>query len=502
MSKEQEKGVRISRFRIGTGVLIQSVLMIMVVALINYLGYHYYLRVDLSRSQQFRLAMATKQTIRELKQPVKVIVYFSPSSMGPEVLIAKDVTNLLKELQFAAKKNMEIEYVDPMRNLARARELQAQYQFGANENIVILEYGGRTKFLQLAEMGDFDLVPMMGGGEPRVLAFRGEQVFTSALLGLLDPEERRIYFTTGHGEPIFVDEGPLSIFAQYAERLNASVQPLNLGATKVVPQDASVVVIPGPRFDFPPDQIRALEEYWKGDGRVLLLLNPDGDTPNLDGLAARLGVEPLPQRVLRTVPLGFAVGILRDVVGEYLPGNEVTKRLEGVNGYFPDPVQPLRLPEGGSSEEGGVLRALVRAQEDYWGETEFVTDENRGVRYDDGVDTGFPVILAAAVERAGIRDERVEVPAAKMVVVGNALFATNTGLSGPDGSVANLDFLMSSLNWLMDRSKLTGVVPKPPREFVFALSDAQVGRISLFTMILIPGGAALLGVLVWWRRRK
>jgi hypothetical protein len=493
---------RASGWRIGTAVLVQVLIVAVIIGAVNYLGFHYYKRIDLSRSQQFRLSTITQQAIRQLEEPLRVTVYFSPTAVTAESLIAQDVTNLLKELQFAAKQNMEIEFVDPMRNLSRAREIQNRLKFGAQENLLILEYRGRQSFLPVGEMAEFDFTPMMAGGSPRVEVFRGEQAFTSVLLGLLDPGERKIYFTTGHGEEKIDLNGELSIFAEYAERLNAEVEPLNLAAKLEVPDDASVLVIAGPRFDFRSPQIEAIKKYWRGDGRILILLDPDSPTPNLDQFAADIGIQPVNQRVLRTVQLGFAIGILRDVAGDFLPDSEITRRLEGVTAYLPDPVQPLLLDEAASGAAGTLLRPLIRAKEDYWGEAQFITDENTGVQYDDGVDTGYPVYVAVAAERGAIRDERVDLQAAKTVVVGNVLLATNQGLSGPDGSVANIDFLVSTLNWLMDRSKLTGITPKPPREFQLVITDRQMGNISLVTMILMPGTAALFGLFVWWRRRR
>jgi ABC-type uncharacterized transport system involved in gliding motility auxiliary subunit len=33
------------------------------------------------------------------------------------------------------------------------------------------------------------------------------------------------------------------------------------------------------------------------------------------------------------------------------------------------------------------------------------------------------------------------------------------------------------------------------------LTDAQLGSIALYTMVVIPGIAAFAGLVVWWQRR-
>ena len=124
-----------------------------------------------------------------------------------------------------------------------------------------------------------------------------------------------------------------------------------------------------------------------------------------------------------------------------------------------------------------------------------MTDEKRGVRYDEGKDAGQPVYVAIAAARE-VKDERVEVESAKLVAVGNSEFALDAALNQQ-----GLDFLLSSMNWLLDRGQLTGVVPKTVQHFSLHLSDADLSSIALYTMIVMPAVAALAGLIVWSRRR-
>jgi ABC-type uncharacterized transport system involved in gliding motility auxiliary subunit len=81
-------------------------------------------------------------------------------------------------------------------------------------------------------------------------------------------------------------------------------------------------------------------------------------------------------------------------------------------------------------------------------------------------------------------------------VVGNSQFALDESRSP-----AGLDFLLSASNWLLDRGRLTGVAPKTVQHFTLNLTDSQLGTITLYTMFVIPGAAALLGLIAWLRRR-
>ncbi len=500
MSGGEEK-MREAKKGYGLRVGVQVFVVAMLVGAVNYLSFENYERWDFSRSQEFRLAMQTRQILRSLNKEAKITVYFSPTQLSYQSLIARDMGNLLEEIVFSGKPKVKVEYVDPTRNFQRAQELQSKFGFGPGENLLIFEYDGRHKLLPVGELAEFDFRPVASGDPPAVLAFRGEQAIASALLGVLEPEKRTVYFLQGHGEPVLERGTPISLLLDYCGRQNVRVAPLDLTQTPAVPGDAAAVFIVGARYDLSATEQLALLNYWQKDGRLMVLLDPDAarETPHLLGLAAVGGIQVQDTRVLRTIPLKIATGIVREVAANFIGQTDIIARLQGVRAHLPDPVQSLApMP---SLPEGVVVKPLVVAEEEYWGETEYVTDENRGVAYDDGIDIGFPVCLAFSSAKGGIRDDRVEIQTSKMIVVGNTKFVYDEFIGGTKGNVANLDFLMSGLNWMLDRNKLTGLVPKIPSEFKLSLTNEQLGEIAFYTMVAIPGTVALFGVFVWWRRR-
>jgi ABC-type uncharacterized transport system involved in gliding motility auxiliary subunit len=101
------------------------------------------------------------------------------------------------------------------------------------------------------------------------------------------------------------------------------------------------------------------------------------------------------------------------------------------------------------------------------------------------------------VERGGVADEKVDVSSSRLIVVANSEFIADGSMTEP-----NLDFVLSSLNWLLDRGHLAGIAPKAVRSFNLNLTDLETSRLALYTIIVIPGFAALAGLIVWWRRRR
>ena len=85
----------------------------------------------------------------------------------------------------------------------------------------------------------------------------------------------------------------------------------------------------------------------------------------------------------------------------------------------------------------------------------------------------------------------------RLVVFGDADFASNSFFP----YLANADMVLGSIAWLI-REEQAPVV-KPPVEVLptVALTGAQVRAIFIATVLALPGSIALLGGLVWWRRR-
>ena len=484
----------------------------------------HYRRYDFSRSHKYELSSQSKEMMWFLKAPAHVIVYFSPSSMATGSELYGDVMALLREFQFYAHhyRDLSVERIDPLRNPARAHELQARYKFSGAENVIIVEYNGRSTIIPAPEMGEYDTAPTQYGDRPRLVAFRGEQILTSALIALIEPESnRKVYFLQGHGEGL-PGIPPLQLVGQNMKRQNISVAPLNLANTPAIPKDAALIVIDGAHFDPAPSEIAALEDYWKADGHLMVLLDPTGDTPALDAFLANSGnIIPRNDRVLRLVNLGGAMGILRDVTGEFFAGSEITSRLVGLNILMTGNTRSLAIndqrdsllaattsstnslasnqpvTDSGKGTAVGNTRPLIRAVHGFRGCSNYANADGKGITFDPVKDNFFPAIIAAMTDLGGVRDDRLALGASRMVVVGNCEFLKDKFLAG-----TGLDFFSSAVNTLIDRTRLTGTTPKTKEFFTLNLDDQQLRFLALWTMLVIPFAAAILGIFILWRRRS
>jgi gliding motility-associatede transport system auxiliary component len=487
------KVVTIHRLQIGTNVLVQIIATVLIFGMVNYLAFNHFKRWDVSRNQKYTLSDKTKLVVKGLKKPVKMIVFFTS---GSDVL--SDLENLLKEYQYAAGKQVEIENIDVFRNLTRAREVAAKYKLGGNENVLVVDYDGRSKVLNAIDMADYDtMAAEMFSERPRIKAFKGEQVITSALIELTEPTQNKAYVLEGHGEPELASDA-LGILKTYVERENIKLEKLNLLSEGKIHDDAKTLLLIGPKYDFTEREMKMLKDYWERKGRLLVALDPASPVPRLSAFLQELGITRNDDRLLMLVDLAPGLkGIVSDPTAAFLPGSPITGKLTDVATQFIGGTQSLVIDQKSAPARGLRLQKLVESAKGFWGETDYRNKDN--VSFDPNKDHAGPLTIAVSVEKGAPADQRIKVDSSRMVVVGNSAFVTSDALREVG---QNVDFAINALDWLLAREELIGIAPKEATTFSLNLTDRQLNNISLITCGGIPLLVAAIGFAVWWQRRR
>src|SRR5262249_3769760 len=235
---------KIRRVQIGVNVLLQSILLIFLAVMIFSITKKHYKRWDFSRDQKYALSDKTKRFLGSFKGKVRITVFFSPNSP-----ISPDVQNLLTEYQYAGKGKIDVEYIDPERNLSRAKEVLDKYKVVSGESLLIIDYDSRNKTVKESEMAEIDQSAMAFGEPPRVTAFKGEQAITSALIDLVEGKKNTIGYITGHKEAAITGTSPISVLKTFIENENIKFQELNLFNVGAIPPDLKMLMIAGPKYD-------------------------------------------------------------------------------------------------------------------------------------------------------------------------------------------------------------------------------------------------------------
>jgi len=463
---------------------------------INWLGSRHWLRGDWTKTRLFSLSATTKKLVGGLGKPVRITVFMDRDSR-----LYAPVSELLNRYRALSPK-IEVEELDPKRNPARAEALVRE--FGIRQSTVVFRSGDRKKYVEEDKLAELDYSGMqMGRGAPEIKAFKGEEAFTSAILAVTEDRTPRVYFSAGHGEAS-TDSGErgrgFADARQLLERDNLAVAKWESLGKDSVPADADAVVVAGPRTGFLGPEAGALEKYLAGGGRVLLLLDPVLPAPGappadlgLGNLLAARGVKLGADIVIdpaNALPLVGPETVFANRYGSHRIVRSLSE--EGLPVILPL-ARSVSKSEAPSAATAATATMLVETSPDGWGETSLANLEEE-VKKDPG-DVPGPVSLAVAV---GPADEKAGAgKTGRLVVVGNSRFAANGGL----GNAGNANLLLNAIHWLTGAEKQIGIAPKTPEQASLSLTQAEVRRIGLFSVLGLPSLAVVLGVWVWYRRR-
>jgi hypothetical protein len=184
----------------------------------------------------------------------------------------------IKEYEYISK-NVSTEYIDPAKKPTIAKQNQIQ-QFGT----IVFNYKGRSE---------------------RVTS-DSEQDLTNGVIKVVSGQQRKVYFTQGHGERTRL--GQPTGYNAIAAALGAKTTPSTVSHRPAgsVPDDAAMAIVAGPRIDF--FRRKSMPQKYLDKGKLLLEIDPPdkADSPpmtNLIALAHDWGVD-LEQRRRRRQRMG------------------------------------------------------------------------------------------------------------------------------------------------------------------------------------------------------
>lgn len=483
----------------GANAIIATLSILVILGLINFLGVRYGQRIDLTENKILTLSPLSQKVVRNLQQSVKVWIFDPiPNSEDRE---------LLENYRRYGSK-LEFEFVDPEQQPTLAEKFNVQ-ELGE----VYLEYGADRQFLQ-----------RVNEQEPLL-----EAKLTNGISRLTSDRYDKVYFLQGHGELSLEQvEGGLSQAVSILEERNFTALPLNLAQSSQVPEDASLVVVAGPKRALFEQEVKALSEYLSKNGSLLLMIDPDTN-PGFDSLLADWGVEIDSRLAIDDSRLRITsnLGPATPLVTNY--GNHpITKDFAGGFSFY-----PLARPLDTKSIEGIEETALLITSEDTWAES---NPEEQPLEFNSEQDRPGPLMLGVALSRktqsssasSNSKTEALKSPEAspnpsdknqrkaspkpkneqkekvdqnksesRLVVFGDSNFAIN----GLFEQQLNGDIFLNSISWLSKHDdQILSIRPKQQQNRRINLTPEQKLALSWSALLMPLLGFMTAGV-IWWLRR-
>ena len=454
------------------------VVIIAVLAAVNFLANRYDKSYDATKNKQFSLSDQTDKVVRGLKNDVR-FVYFGETSSFPQ---AKD----LLERYSSLSPKLHVDYVDPVKKpqLAKADGFRS-------DSPVVIDSGVRKEGAKALS----------------------EEEVTGALIRSLKTGERNVCFLAGAGEHSLDDTSGngFSFAKQLLERDNYKTKSITLkpaapeaGKTVAigqtapvgnveVPKDCTAVVMGGPQTAYPAPVAQALKSYVEGGGRALFMLDnvlpigrsePAAENPELTQVLSGWGVTVNKDLVLDLSGIGqlFGFGPEVVVVAQY-ESHPIVAPLTRVMTAFPL-VRSIDVKSGDKTS----VQKLVSTSEDAVSLDQIpatgAVDPRKGKK--------GPHTLAVAGTYSGT-------PQGRFVVVGSSLWAQNSLVGSRQ--LGNRDLLVNSVNWLTSDEDLISIRPKTPEDQPFNVTGQRLNSLFWLSIVIFPLGVVGFGLATWWKRR-
>jgi ABC-type uncharacterized transport system involved in gliding motility auxiliary subunit len=455
--------------------------LVLVVAVLGILiGVNWYVarhtrRWDLTKNQRYSLSDATKKSLANLKDDVKILYFQSAAELGGG-------RDRMKDYQDASPR-IKVEFVNPVQNPARARE----YEVTMVPTLVVERGTRREK-----------------------ISNDSEQDITNALIKVTRDAQKTVCFVDGEGER-GLDDSEAAGYSAVQSALGKSqyeTKTVTLLREGQVPADCTVVVVAGPSADLTPPVVASLRDHVKAGGRLLAMAEPEfrTKTPQFVALLKEWNLQAGDDVVVDVSPGTLAQTGPETPLGVRYPSHEITKDLRGLATAF---HTARSMKPGTGTQEGVFAQSLVETARAAWGETDFT---GQAPEYDEGKDTPGPVSLGAVATVRAPEPSPSPVPSpsasplpetpprkeGRVIAFGDADFASNTffGIQG------NRDLLLNAVAWLAEDPDLITIRPKDPEDQRLFLTGRQQAVVFGVALVVWPLLFVALGVFVWWTRRS
>ena len=467
---------RQTQYTAYASVYILVVLAVLVAA--NFLANHYDKSYDSTANKQFSLSDQTIKVVKGLKSDVQ-FTYFGAQT---DFRSARDTLDRYASLS----PKLHVTYIDPERKpqVAKAAGFRS-------DSTVIVENAARRESAKSLS----------------------EEEITGALIRSLKSDERTVCVLSAAGEHSIddSDSGGYSLFKQVLERDNYKVRTETLrpaapaeskslaigqapaAASSEVPKSCTVLVIAGPKNDYPVPVVNALKTYVEGGGRALFLLDtplrlgdsePPSDNADLLKLLADWGVTANKDLALDLSGVGqlFRLGPEVPFIVGY-ESHPITEPLTRVPTAY-----PLSRSLDTQSGSKATLSKLVATTEASVATTSIsargAVDPTKGKR--------GPLTLAVAGTLSGS-------PQGRFVVLGTSRAAQNS-IAG-SRPLGNRDLMVNIVNWLSSDEDLISIRPKSPEDRPLNMTTRRLTATFWLSVVVFPFAVIAFGLITWWRRR-
>jgi ABC-type uncharacterized transport system involved in gliding motility auxiliary subunit len=462
----------------GAYAVVYTLVIVAVLAAINFLANRYTKSYDSTSNKQFSLADQTKNVVGKLNRDV-TIYYFDQTTRFPQ---ARDLLDRYSNLS----PKLHVTFIDP------EKKPQVAKSAGYRRDLTILVDSGTKK------------------EEAKSLT---EEEVTGALIRSLKTGERNVCFLNAAGEHSLDETGGrgYSYLKQILERDNYKVRsetlrpaaaaadkPVTLGQAPAavnveVPKDCTVLVVGGPQGDYPTPVVNAIRSYVESGGHALIMLDSPvqigrgesaAENAELAKVLADWGITPNKDLVLDLSGLGSIFGLGYEV--PFITAYESHSITQPLSRGVPTAFPLSRSLEVSSGAKGSATKLFGTTDDSV-----AVTAVPAGGAIDPKKGKKGPLTIAAVSTISGGQG--------RVVVTGTSFWASNNLIGS--GRLGNRDLFGNMINWLTADEDLISIRPKAAEDRPLNLTANKLNSVFWLSVVIFPLAVVGFGMAAWWKRR-
>lgn len=486
--KQEKKQIssRLRRnFRYGTNaiILVAAVLIVFVLANLALESFSTPLTLDLTKEKLYTIGEITDKNLKALKQDVEIVALYDRTKSESDTE-RKEIIRVLD--QYAQYDHVKISYKDPDSNPGLIRNLVGETDAASySEGDYIIKSGDKTRRIAESDMFVYQTYQIFYRYKS---AIQVEQKLTSAILFVTSDEYPVVYCATGHEERSRTE---FTYVFNGIESLGCDILDLDITQIDEMPEDASVLIFLGPKYDL-TDSEKAMVEQWleQDGGQMIFCADYDQrgeEFENFNAILTKL----------------YGLSINTDLVEETDDDNKINK-----TGAFI-----------GTSVSEGPLADLQKAYNIYLFSTRSVnvhsqdsditmienypiiqsSKTGKSTDFDGNVQEGVQVVAAAAMN-SGVRG-----PVTHAAVFGSTLGISDAYYQQYGQLIYNeISTFGYTIHWMIsDYGVNEGnmIEAKVYDTTAVVLDKGQIKLLAIVAIGVIPALIIGCGVVIWLRRR-
>lgn len=428
--------------------------------------------VDVSDKKIYQISNTSKKILKKLDSEVTFTVYAQKKSTDDRIKA------FLKKYA-ALSDEVTVKWVDPVLHPGELTKNNVE----ENTILVSNKKTKKTTTVSFSSIIVSDASSYYTTGSVSESEFDGEGQLTSAINYVTSDTQKKIYYTTGHGEGTFSTS-----VTDLLGKSNIQEEELNLVMKNKIPDDCDLLFMYAPTKDITEDEAKLLNNYMNNGGKIYVILgDADKSQPNLNGFQKKYGIQKVN---------GYIADTQRSYQGNYYY-------------IFPELSATGDLGKGLSSDMVLLVNAhglkVSETKDDTITTTEFMKTSSNGYAVDGEEQKQGTYTLGVVAEKSKNSSSDSESTSTDKEDTGRLTVISSDSLINPDvtdnmSTLENLDLFINTITANYDDVENVSIKAKSLQVTYNTVQHA--GIISLFIIFGIPIVILVYGFIQWWKRRK